>query len=65
MFNPLDSVKDIVELAKLEAYLSLLQNQPDILKMFRVLLENGCPPKAINAYIEYKIAEGRRGQGET
>lgn len=65
MFDPFDAVRDVIENAKLDAYLGLMQARPDILDGFRVLLQNGCPPRAINAFIEYFLNKGQQGQNET
>ena len=57
MFDSFDSIRAVIESAKLDTYLSLLQGNHEALEMFRLLLANGCPPKAINAFIEHKISQ--------
>lgn len=57
MFDPMAPLQDVIENVKLEVYLGLLQSQTEALELFRVLLNNGCPPKAVNAAIEYQMAK--------
>lgn len=66
MFDPLDSFRDLIETAKLEAFLCMLQGaDPAFLEWIRVLLENGCPPKAMNDTFAYFIKKGQENQSET
>ena len=65
MFDPFAAMNAVIETAKLEAYISLIQKDPIFLEWIRVLLENGCPPKALNSSFEHFIHKCQQGENET